>query len=141
MYRLLLPFILSFIVFVVAGCNKDRYCGVPHGDGAVIDLTMPDFYSLNHPGGYMAINRGNKGIFIRCTSIYGDYVAYEMTCPKDNATAVEIVDGYDGSLLQCPRCHSIFMTDNDGTPVDGAATPCSLYQYNIHLDDIYLNIY
>ena len=135
--------VLATVVMLMYACSKDNTCGVPHGDGALVDLSLPEMNDLATVGGNLTINRGHKGIFVIRTTAAGDFLAFECACPKDHDTAVLPVDGWDGSILQCPKCHSSFSLYADGTPIEGSATPCSLYQYStLLLDDGYhLQIY
>lgn len=138
------------VTMLGTACRKDSSCGVPHGVGGTIDLTMPQYYELGHVGGNMtleadedSIAMGHRGIYVVRTTVGGEFKAYECACPKDHDVAVRPADGWDGSLLQCPSCKSIFSVYADGTPVEGAATPCSLYQYDAILlsDGYHLHIY
>ena len=128
--------IIAIIVVLLAasGCGKDQSCGVPHGSGDVIDLTMPEMTDLGTVGGSLIINRGHKGIFVIRVSYQGEFLAFECACPKDNDVAVEPAEGFSG-LLQCPKCHSIFNANSSGEPLEGSQTPCSLYQYGTMMDN------
>ncbi|MBQ7280950.1 MAG: hypothetical protein IJR13_09580 [Bacteroidales bacterium] len=136
-------FIIAIVLlFCATGCRKDRTCGVPYGDGAIIDLSMPEMTPLGTVGGNLTINRGHKGIFVIRTSFYGDFLAFECACPFDNDIAVEPTEGFTG-LLQCPKCKSIFNANSSGEPLEGSQTPCSLYQYSTLMDNdgYHLHIY
>ncbi len=128
------------LVFLLASCGKDNHCGVPYGDGAIVDLSLPEMNALNTIGGALTINRGHKGIYI-VHSTLDKYLAFECACPKDHETAVTPIDGWGSSVLQCPVCGSVFSVYADGSPIEGSATPCSLFQYSVVFDGYYLNIY
>ncbi len=127
------------MLFFLFACSKDNVCDTPFGDGAVIDINMPDFASLQTVGGTVTVNRGYKGIFVRRVS-YSDFVAFECACPKCHEVRLLPYDGWDGSVLECPDCHSLFETEY-GNPLEGAATSCLLYQYYTHFDGYILEIY
>ena len=88
-----------------------------------------EYYGLNNPGGYLYLTGGHRGIVV-VRLAYDRFVAFERTCPEDNSTPVEISSDWGSSLLECPKCHSCFVVENDGIPLDDAATSCPLYQYN-----------
>ncbi|MBQ0016429.1 MAG: hypothetical protein KBT04_05550 [Bacteroidales bacterium] len=115
------------------GCNKDNTCGVPHGDGGVVDLSLPEMSDLTHVGGYVVINRGHKGIFVVRTSMDGEFLAFECACPNDPDVAVAPQEGFESAVLQCPKWQTIFSVYADAAPIDGNQTPCSLYQYGATL--------
>lgn len=88
------------------------------------------YYSgLNNVGGYMYFTGGYRGVVV-IRLAYDQFVAYERSCPIDNTSAVVAYSDWGGQLLECPSCHTIFVTANDGLPLDGGATSCPLYQYN-----------
>lgn len=135
--------LFSFYVLVftlIAGCNKDRSCDVPIGESrCTLDLTLPSNSSLLDINGYLYIHGGNKGICLTHPSI-NEFVALERTCPNDHGTAVVMRDDSDGLILECPVCGSRFLSI-DGTPLDGSATSCSLYQYSTRLDGTLLDVW
>lgn len=141
---------IALLLLAATACRKDSTCGVPHGIGGCIDLSLPQYYSLGTVGGGMTIEQdadsvymGHRGIYVVRTSAAAEFLAFECSCPKDNDVAVRPVEGWGSSLLQCPRCKSIFSLYADGTPVDGSATPCSLYHYATVMDNdgYHLHIY
>ena len=132
---LLLFSLSSFFLF---SCSRDTVCDTPFGEGATIDIGMPDFVALQNVGGTMTVNRGYKGIIVRCDAV-GSYVAFEMACPLDHVRMVP--DDRDYAVkLTCPTCQSSFDIIY-GNPLTGSATPCPLYQYNTVLDGRYLSIW
>ncbi len=58
------------------------------------------------------------------------FVAFERTCPADSTTAVEVTSDWGSSLLECPVCHTCFIVNADGMPMEGGATSCPLYEYS-----------
>ena len=120
-------------------CVPDTSCRAPFGEGGTIDLSMPEFSALANPGGSLTINRGYRGIIITRIS-FVDFVAFDCACPNDNDERLLPDATWGNTILTCPACHSSFNA-LDGTPLDGAATPCLLYQYSTHFDGQYLAIY
>ncbi|MBR1793188.1 MAG: hypothetical protein IJ764_06060 [Bacteroidales bacterium] len=143
---------LTVLLFAITSCHKDNTCGVPHGYGVTLDLSLPQMYALSTVGGSVMIDSSYssifydgicyRGIFVLRTSL-NEFMAYECSCPRDNETTVQPADGWGGWLLQCPRCKSIFSLYAEGAPVEGSQTPCSLYQYNTYMDNdgYHLHIY
>lgn len=130
---------IALLVALAGACTPDR-CSVPFGEGGTFDVTMPDFSPLSHVGGTMAIGGiGLMGVQVTRTS-YSDFVAFELTCPADHEVRLEVDPAWGGSILQCPVCGSRFNA-LDGTPFNGAATSCPLYQYSTAFDGRMLTIY
>ena len=144
--------ILMAVMVLAGACSKDRTCGVPHGAGLTLDLSLPQMYALASVGGSVMIDSTYssvyydgicyRGIFVLHVS-QDEYRAFECACPKDHETSVEVAEGWNGWLLQCPKCKSIFSLYADGAPVEGSQTPCSLYQYSTYMDNdgYHLHIY
>ena len=122
-----------------SSCGRENQCDTPFGEGAQVDVSLPEFAALQNVGGSMTINRGHHGIFVRRVS-FADFVAFECTCPKDHDTRLLADADWGGAVLSCPDCGSKFETEY-GTPLEGAATPCLLDQYNTSFNGVMLEIY
>jgi hypothetical protein len=129
-------FFLSPVAFLTS-CTPD-ICNTPFGEGAVIDIYMPDFNALANVGGSVTINRGYKGIFVRRTS-FSDFVAFECACPNDHEVRLVPDPDWEGDILHCPACGSNYETKY-GNPLEGAASGCPLYEYRTHFDGYILKI-
>lgn len=126
---------------MLAACKHENRCNTPIGAAnCTVDPNSPLYNRLNNVGGFEYLVGGNHGIFVLRTSL-NDFVAYERTCPHDHDGVVEVVDGWDGAVLQCPVCGSRFNTYADGVPLDGSTTSCPLYQYGATYDASMLYIY
>jgi len=136
MKKLLLCASLCFLF--LQACQTD-HCETPFGEGGILDITQPDVSALCNVGGAVMINRGHKGIMVTRMN-YNDFVAFECTCPNDTDVRLQADAVFGSSVLTCPTCGSRFSSLN-GTPFDGAATPCPLYEYNTIFDGQYLTIY
>lgn len=95
---------------------------------------------LNNVGGFIYLTGGHCGVVV-VRLAYDQFVAYERSCPVDNTTAVVATSEWGGQLLQCPKCHTTFVTANDGLPLDGGATSCPLYQYSTRYSGGILYVY
>lgn len=132
------PYLLIFLLSISA-CSRDNACNTPFGEGDQIDIYLPVFVDLQNVGGTMTINRGYKGIFVRRVS-YSEFVAFECACPHCHEVRLTPLEGWDGSVLECRECHSLYETVN-GQPLEGSASGCPLYQYNTLFDGYILTIY
>lgn len=128
--------LIALLLVVLASCKGDR-CDTPFGKGDTFDINQ--FAELNNVGGAVILNRGYKGILVRRVN-YSDFVAFECACPKDHEVALEIDGDWGAALLVCPVCGSRFETEY-GNPLEGAATPCPLYEYRTSFDGNILSIY
>lgn len=120
--------LLALILFT--SCWEGERCAVPIG------LTNFQIYpndaaygGLNTVGGYIYLTGGHRGVIV-VRMAYDQFVAYERTCPADSTSAVVTSSDWGADLLECPVCHTLFVTANDGLPLDGGATTCPLYQYS-----------
>ena len=122
--------IIGVVLLAVSGCDKDNGCNVPIGlTNFSIEPNTAYYSGLNNVGGYMYLTGGHRGVVVVRTA-YDHFVAFERTCPLDSTTAVKVSDDWGATLLECPECHSCFIVDADGMPMDGSATTCPLYQYS-----------
>lgn len=129
--------ILPLLLF--AACKPEN-CNTPFGQGATIDLTDPQFSNIyNHAGGTVVISCGHKGVIVRCAG-FGQYAAFECACPKDHDVRMEPDSKDDALMLTCGACGSRFEIIN-GTPLEGSATSCMLYQYGVAVEGTLLSIY
>ena len=124
-----LVFSFYLLVFCFASCNPETRCDTPMGD-ATCQLDLMQYDNLSNVGGYEYLVGGYQGIVVIRLGLE-QYVAYERTCPHDHGR-LSVSKDYAGSVLECPKCHSCFIADLDGIPLDGSQTSCPLYQYSTH---------
>lgn len=121
---------LVVLIAIVVSCGRDSNCKVSIGAANFcIEPNSAYYYGLNNVGGYMYFTGGHRGIVVVRTA-YDHFVAYDRTCPEDNSTPVEVSEEWGSTLLECPVCHSRFITETDGMPLEGSTTSCPLYQYS-----------
>ena len=132
---------LLLATLFLAACGKDTVCNVPIGlTNFQIEPNSALYYGLNNVGGYEYLTGGHRGVIV--VRIARDqFVAYERTCPEDGTTPVVVSDDWGSALLECPACHSCFITETDGLPMEGSATKCPLYQYGTTYTDGILYVY
>ena len=125
----------------LSACRRDSACRVPAGE-ATFSL-YPDeatYHALNIVGGYEYFVGGHRGVVVVRTQ-QDAFVAYERSCPLDTNTQVSVSADLGSAVLECPKCHSRFSTFTDGVPLQGSATPCSLFQYSTMYDGDRLYVY
>lgn len=133
--------IAFFSLLVMQSCKHENRCDTPIGAAACsIEPNSPNYNHLNNVGGYEYITGGNHGIFVIRTSLY-EFAAFERTCPHDHDAAVKVADGWDGTVLECPVCGSMFNSYANGTPLNGSTTSCPLYEYGTKYENGILYIF
>lgn len=133
--------IILLLCILLGACFREDHCVVPIGlTNFVIEPNSAGCPGLNNVGGYEYFHGGHRGVVIVRIAI-DQFVAYERTCPADSTSAVLVTEDWGSSLLECPTCHTRFVTANDGMPLDGGATVCPLYQYNTSYSGGQLMVY
>lgn len=129
--------LLILLVIFFSACKPDK-CDTPIGEsGAIFLAEYPEIY--NNIGGTVVINRGYRGILLRCES-FGRYAAFECACPNDHDVRMLPDDERAALTLSCPSCGSRFELIN-GNPLDGSATTCQLHRYSTETDGDKLYFY
>ena len=140
MKRYLIIFWLFFPLLLLS-CAREESCAVPIGITNFQVYPNDAYYSgLNNVGGYMYLTGGHKGVIV-VRLAYNQFAAFERTCPKDHDCAVEASGDWGGDMLECPSCHTCFVTASDGLPLEGGATSCPLYQYSTSYSGGVLAVY
>lgn len=117
-------------VALATSCGGDERCAVPIGiTNFQIEPNAAYYSGLNVVGGYIYLTGGHRGVVVVRTGI-DQFKAYERSCPADTNTAVVVSGDWGSSLLECPKCHTCFIVDAEGVPMDGGTTHCPLYQYS-----------
>ncbi len=131
-----------FIFLVLVACKSDLSDDpIPFSpfNDIVLDLSFPEFLSLNTNGGYKELNnKGIRGIIIY-RSDAKTYLAYERNCsyhPNDACATVNVHSS--GLYLTDPCCGSTFNFSN-GNPSGGIAWR-PLRQYRTQLTGTTLTI-
>lgn len=137
-----LPYLLlALSTIALTSCGREQRCNVPIGmTNFTIEPNSAYYSGLNNVGGYMYLTGGHRGVVVIRTA-YDQFVAYERTCPADSTSAVEVTSNWGSSILECPKCHTLFVVNADGYPMDGGATACPLYQYSTTYSGGILSVY
>lgn len=138
----IIPLVFCLLLTATLGaCKKTNQCKVSIGNASFsIDPNSALYSRLNTVGGYEYFSGGHHGVVVVRTG-YNEFVAFERTCPLDDSSRVVVSETWGSTILECPTCHSLFSTHNYGTPMDGSATPCSLYPYSTTYDGSTLYVY
>lgn len=136
-------FLISIIAIFLSNCNPDNqkpYANIP--DVFInydLNLNLPQFSNLTHPGGFVYIdNEGYKGIIVY-HKLDDNYVAIERTCtyqPLEDCSKIYVDDS--GLYLRCGEndgdcCESKF--EMDGTVLhEPAIYPLKTYNVLQHGD-------
>lgn len=137
-----LPYLLlALSTIALTSCGREQRCNVPIGmTNFTIEPNSAYYSGLNNVGGYMYLTGGHRGVVVIRTA-YDQFVAYERTCPADSTSAVEVTSDWGSSILECPKCHTLFVVNADGYPMDDGATACPLYQYSTAYSGGVLSVY
>ncbi len=120
-------FILVFLFLINGSCKKNEDV-VPYVKvNFIIQLSDPDFTTLQTIGNHVFVTGGVCGISIYRIS-QGEFSALDRCCsykPSDRCTLV--CDSINQTVLKCNCCHSQFSII-DGSVLSGAAsTPLTAY--------------
>lgn len=129
------------LVLMIASCSPSRVDDpvpyIPFVD-IVINLNLPEYFSLQTDGGYKQISGGVRGIIVyRINS--STYAAYERNCsfrPNEACATVNVHNS--GLFMEDPCCGSSF-NFNDGNPTGGPAWR-PLVSYRTQLSGLMLTI-
>ena len=120
--------VIAATMTLCVSCGGDKQCNVSIG-ATNFSIEPNVTYGLYNVGGFQYFTGGYRGVVVVRTG-YDRFAAFERACPEDNNTAVVVSEEWGSTMLECPTCHSCFIVEADGMPLDGSATRCPLYQYN-----------
>jgi len=104
-----------------------------------INPNSTEYLELNHPGGFVAVTGGYRGIILY-RIMDNEFLAYERTCPWDpweEGARVELDE--TGTIATCPVCGSQYII-TDGSPFVGPSVYL-LKQYHTTYDGNLLYVY
>lgn len=120
---------------LTSSCKKSKtHPDIPNVNvNVLLQLSLPQYSSLNSIGNSIPIAGGYRGILVYRKSL-DEFAAYEMACPYDptNSNALIEVDS-SGALGADQNCGSKFSLF-DGSIVNGPST-LPLKQYRTDYDD------
>ena len=131
-----------FLILLLVSCSRDLTDDpipfIPFTD-IVINLSFPDYATLNVDGGYKEINgKGVRGIIVyRANS--STYQAYERNCSYHPADACATVNVHSSGLFMTDPCCGSTFSFSDGTPTGGPAWR-PLRRYRTQLSGVTLTI-
>ncbi|REJ80027.1 MAG: hypothetical protein DWQ44_04150 [Bacteroidetes bacterium] len=122
------------IAFSFSSCKKDKvYQDIPNVSvNLALQLSLPEFASLNSVGNSVEIAGGYKGILVY-HRFQNDFVAFEQACPYDPVEPNSFVEkDASGVIGEDKNCGSKFGL-TDGHVINGPATK-PLKQYTTDYD-------
>ena len=129
--------IILLLLFINCG-DSNEYIQNVYVD-IEIDLSLPEFSTLNTVGNSMFLEGGNKGIIIYSFSNY-EYKIYDRNCSYEPSLSCSFIDSINSSIAFCGCCSSAFLLDQDGSAANSPAI-LPLKQYNYSLNNTILYIY
>ena len=129
--------IIILLLFIHCG-DSNQYIQNVYVD-IEIDLSLPEFSTLNTEGNSMFLEGGNKGIIIYSFSNY-EYKIYDRNCSYEPSLSCSYIDSINSTIAFCGCCSSAFLLDQDGSAANSPAI-LPLKQYNYSLNNTMLNIY
>lgn len=133
--------ILCLLPLLLLSCKGENHCKTSIGlTNFSLEPNSAAYSGLNTVGGYEYLTGGNRGVVVVRTAL-NEFVAFDRTCPEDNTSQCSFSEGWGGTIMECPTCHTLFNLYANGTPLDGGKTTCNLYEYSTTYDGYKLYIY
>ena len=129
--------IILLLLFIHCG-DSNEYIQNVYVD-LEIDLSLPEFSTLNTVGNSMFLEGGSKGIIIYSFSNY-EYKIYDRNCCYEPSLSCSYIDSINSTIAFCGCCSSAFLLDQDGSAANSPAI-LPLKQYNYSLNNTILYIY
>ena len=103
-----------------------------------IDLSLPEFSTLNIVGNSIFLEGGNKGIIIYSFSNY-EYKIYDRNCSYEPSLSCSYIDSINSTIAFCGCCSSAFLLDQDGSAANSPAIlPLKQYKYSLNNTMLYI---
>ena len=130
---------LALFLIIISSCgDSNDYIRNVYVD-VEIDLSLPEFSSLNTVGNSIFIEGGNKGIIIYRFSNY-EYNIYDRNCSYEPNLECSYIDSINSTIAMCGCCSSAFLLDQNGVAANSPAV-LPLKQYNYSLNNTLLHIF
>jgi len=130
--------LLIFMIIILSCGDRNDYIRNIYID-VEIDLSLPEFSTLNTIGNSMFIEGGNKGIIIYRFSNY-EYNIFDRNCSYEPNIECSYIDSINSTIAFCGCCSSAFLLDQDGIAANSPAV-LPLKQYNYSLNNTLLHIF
>ena len=131
-------FLVLFLIIISSCGDSNDYIKNVYVD-VEIDLSLPEFSSLNTVGNSIFIEGGNKGIIIYRFSNY-EYNIYDRNCSYEPNLECSYIDSINSTIAMCGCCSSAFLLDQNGVAANSPAV-LPLKQYNYSLNNTLLHIF
>ena len=130
--------IVIFFIFIFSCGEQNNYIQNVYVD-TDIDLSLPQYSSLNIVGNSVFIEGGNKGIIIYKHS-NNEYKIYDRSCSFEPSLECSYIDSINSIIAYCGCCPSAFLLDQNGIAANSPAV-LPLKQYNYSLNNTLLHIF
>ena len=110
--------IILLLLFIHCG-DSNEYIQNVYVD-TEIDLSLPEFSTLNTVGNSMFLEGGNKGIIIYSFSNY-EYKIYDRNCSYEPSLSCSYIDSINSTIAFCGCCSSAFLLDQNGSAANSPA--------------------
>ncbi|MBL7870144.1 MAG: hypothetical protein JNM78_00930 [Cyclobacteriaceae bacterium] len=114
----------GFVLIILISCNRDLSddpIPIQPFIDIVINLGLPDYFSLQTDGGYKSISNGGvRGIIIYRQNS-STYYAYERNCSFRPSEACATIDVHSSGLFMIDTCCNSSFGFDDGNPIGGPA--------------------
>ena len=131
-------FLVLFLIIISSCGDSNDYIRNVYVD-IEIDLSLPEFSTLNIVGNSIFIEGGNKGIIIYRFSNY-EYNIYDRNCSYEPNLECSYIDSINSTIAMCGCCSSAFLLDQNGVAANSPAV-LPLKQYNYSLNNTLLHIF
>ena len=132
-------FICFTALIILSSCNdKDDYIRNAYVN-IDIDLSLPEYSSLDVLGNSIFIEGGNKGVIIYHFAT-SEYRIYDRNCSYEPSLACSYIDSVSSAVAYCGCCSSAFLLSQDGTAANAPAL-LPLKQYHWSLQGSQMHIY
>ena len=131
---------LTAMMFLAAGCKRERPSGVPLTTVDIsINVNNPSYADIAVTGGWLYLSGGSMGLIVY-RSGPDSFVAMDRHCPYRSAELCRVfVDDSEIIARDSVCCGSAFLV-TDGSVVEGPAA-LSLQRYNTTFNGTTLRIY
>lgn len=146
--------IIIAISGILSSCNKENDVIPDVYVNFNLDLNDPEFVDLNGFGGSVTVNAltnnwgqnaaGYDGNGIIVHAGFGEFFAYDRTCPHDyavnNLSEKVNIDPEFSIYAICPKCGTKYALSAGGTPVSGVGR-YPLKNYRTRFEGRYVNVW
>ena len=146
--QLSFPIAILIILAMLTGCEDNYISPIPNYPVSLrlnLTATYPTFknsvgQTLTFEKPILATDRIGFGGIVVCTNHFGEYTAYDMSCPHEAKQKIKVKPNDVGQLV-CDSCNSVYdISQQSAFPVSGPSKH-PLKQYKTMVDGDYLHVF